>query len=65
MTLKDELQREFYLTMAAAEQWSKRTLQAKIDGMLFERTAISGKPDELIKKELSTLRERKTMFKDW
>ena len=36
MTLKDELQREFYLTMAASEQWSKRTLQSKIDGMLYE-----------------------------
>ena len=27
MTLKDDIQREFYLTMAASEQWSKRTLQ--------------------------------------
>ena len=27
MPLKDDLQREFYLTMAAAERWSKRTLQ--------------------------------------
>ena len=44
MPLKDELQREFYLTMAASERWSKRTLQAKIDGMLFERTAIATKP---------------------
>ena len=57
MPLKDELQREFYLTLAASERWSKRTLQNKIDGMLFERTAISGKPDEFIKKELSTLRD--------
>ena len=64
MTLKDELQREFYLTMAAAERWSKRTLQAKIDGMLFERTAISGKPEEFIKKELSTLREDNVMSPD-
>ncbi len=35
MSLKDELQREFYLTMAASEHWSKRMLQSKIDGMLF------------------------------
>jgi len=27
MPLKDELQREFYLTMAASENWSKRMLQ--------------------------------------
>ena len=64
MPLKDELQREFYLTMAASERWSKRTLQAKIDGMLFERTAISGKPDEFIKKELATLRDDNVMSPD-
>ena len=61
MPLRDELQREFYLTMAASERWSKRTLQSKIDGMLFERTAIATKPDELIKKELSTLRDDHVM----
>ena len=64
MALKDELQREFYLTLAATERWSKRTLQAKIDGMLFERTAISGKPEEFIKKELSTLRDDNVMSPD-
>ena len=64
MPLKDEIQREFYLTMAASERWSKRTLQAKIDGMLFERTAIATKPDELIKKELSTLRDNDVISPD-
>lgn len=64
MALRDELQREFYMTMAAAERWSVRTLQAKIDGMLFERTAISGKPEEFIKKELSTLRDDNVMSPD-
>ena len=64
MTLKNELQREFYITMAAAERWSVRTLQAKIDGMLFERTAIASKPDGLIKKELSTLRNDNVMSPD-
>ena len=64
MTLKDQLQREFYLTMAAVERWSKRTLQSKIDGMLYERTAISGKPEEFIKKELSTLRDDKVITPD-
>ena len=32
--------------------------------MLFERTAISGKPDEFIKKELSTLRDDNVMSPD-
>ena len=64
ISIKDELKREFYLTLAASERWSKRTLQEKIDGMLFERTAISGKPDEFIKQELSTLREDNVMNPD-
>lgn len=64
MPLKDELQREFYLTMAVSERWSKRTLQAKIDGMLYERTAISSKPNELIKQELTHLRDENVLTPD-
>ena len=64
MPLKDELRREFYLTMAANERWSVRTLQAKIDGMLFERTAIATKPEELIKSELANLRDNDVMTPD-
>lgn len=64
MPIKDNLQREFYMTMAASQNWSKRMLQKEIDGMLYERTAISGKPDEFIKKELSTLRKDNVMSPD-
>ena len=64
MPIKDALQREFYLTMAATERWSKRTLQAKIDGMLYERTAIATKPEELIKQELAGLRDNETLSPD-
>ena len=64
LPLKDDLQREFYLTFAASERWSVRRLRKEIDGMLFERTAISGKPEEFIKKELSTLRDDNVMSPD-
>ena len=64
LPLKDDLQREFYLTLASSERWSIRRLRKEIDGMLFERTAISGKPDEFIKKELSTLRNDNVMSPD-
>lgn len=57
MYLKDELQREFYLEICANERWSSRQLQERINSMLFERTAISKKPDELIRIELQQLRE--------
>jgi hypothetical protein len=42
--LTDPLQREFYTQMCRVERWSTRTLQDKIQGMLYERTAISRKP---------------------
>lgn len=64
MSLKGELQREFYLTLAASEHLSKRMLQSKIDGMLFERTAIAQKPDELIKHELAELRDDNKLSPD-
>ena len=64
LSLNDGLQREFYITLAASERWSVRRLRKEIDGMLFERTAISGKPEEFIKKELSTLRDDNVMSPD-
>lgn len=64
MTLKDELQREFYLTMAASEHWSVRELQSRVDGMLYERTAIATKPEELIRTELANLRDNDVMTPD-
>lgn len=43
---------EFYAQMCRLENWSVRTLEKKIDSMLFERTAISKKPEALAKMEL-------------
>jgi predicted nuclease of restriction endonuclease-like (RecB) superfamily len=64
MYLKDEIKREFYLEMAKLENWNTRTLDEKINSMLFERTAISKKPDELIKHELKELREENKLSPD-
>ncbi len=62
--LKDPLQREFYLELCKIEGWNVKTLRQKIDSMLYERTAISKKPDRLIKKELKELREDNKMTPD-
>ena len=62
--LKNDLQREFYLTLAASEKWGRNQLRKEIDGMLYERTAIATKPDELIKQELSELRENNVLTPD-
>ena len=51
--LKDELQRDFYAEMCRIENWSIRTLRKKIDGMLFERTALSRKPAKLARQDRS------------
>ena len=56
--LDDSLKREFYLAMAVQERWSTRTLADRIDKQLFERTAISRKPEETIIRELALLREQ-------
>jgi predicted nuclease of restriction endonuclease-like (RecB) superfamily len=56
LSLKEEIKRDFYLTMTLNETWGRDALRGKIDGMLFERTLISGIPDELIKTELANMR---------
>jgi len=62
--LKDPLQRQFYAEMARVERWSVRTLRQKIQGMLYERTAISRKPEELARQELEALQEEDRMTPD-
>ncbi|MFN9027809.1 MAG: YhcG family protein, partial [Akkermansiaceae bacterium] len=62
--LKDPIQREFYAEMCRVERWSSRTLRAKIDSMLFERTAISKKPEEVAKAELASLRSADQLTPD-
>ena len=53
--LKDPLVRDFYAEMCRIERWSVRTLRERVGSMLFERTALSKKPDELIRQELDAL----------
>ncbi len=48
LTLNEPLKREFYAELARLHRWSVRTLRDKTRSMLFERTALSRKPDELI-----------------
>jgi predicted nuclease of restriction endonuclease-like (RecB) superfamily len=61
---KDALQRDFYAEMCRVERWSVRTLRQKIDSMLYERTAISNKPEELIRHEIDALRRHDQLTPD-
>jgi predicted nuclease of restriction endonuclease-like (RecB) superfamily len=56
--LDDPLKREFYAEMCRIERWSTRTLRKRMDSMLYERTAISQKPEEVIRNELANLRNQ-------
>jgi predicted nuclease of restriction endonuclease-like (RecB) superfamily len=55
--LKTDLERDFYAEMCRIERWSVRTLRAKVQSMLFERAALSRKPEKLAKQELDALRD--------
>src|SRR3990172_4103200 len=54
LPLEKPLQRDFYAEMCRVERWSVRTLRQKVDSMLYERTALSKKPEKLIEQELQT-----------
>jgi predicted nuclease of restriction endonuclease-like (RecB) superfamily len=57
LPVKDTLARDFYAQMCRIERWNVRTLRQKIGGLLYERTALSKKPEALIAVELDKLRE--------
>lgn len=62
--LDDPLKREFYIEMCRLEKWSSRQLQERMQSMLYERTAISRKPEQTIQAELAALRQDQTLSPD-
>ena len=58
------MKRDFYLHMACIEQWSVRTLREKLGSMLFERTAISKRPEDVIKYELEKFAQTQQLTPD-
>ena len=64
LNIDNKLKREFYAEMCRIERWSTRELAKKIEDMLFERTAIAKRPEEIIEKEIVKLRETSTLNPD-
>lgn len=64
LPLEDALKRDFYAAMCKNERWSVRTLRERKKSMLYERTAISKKPDETIANEIAELRDDRKMSTD-
>lgn len=62
--IEDPLKREFYIEMTKLEKWSVRQLKERINSLLYERTAISKKPEETISKELKQLKDGEALSTD-
>lgn len=62
--ITEPLKREFYIEMCKMDKWSVRTLRNRIDSMLFERTAISKKPDQTIENDLLALKNEAKLSPD-
>jgi predicted nuclease of restriction endonuclease-like (RecB) superfamily len=57
MFVADPIKRDFYCEICRLERWSVRQLQERMNSQLFERTAISRKPDKTIQHDLQRLRQ--------
>lgn len=64
LPIQDGLKRDFYAVMCKNENWSVRTLRERKKSMLYERTAISKRPEETIANEIAELRDEKKMSLD-
>jgi len=62
--IEDSLKRDFYIELCKHEKWSVRTFRDRINSMLYERTAISKKPEEIIKKEIEQLKSKNNISSD-
>ena len=62
--IADTLKRTFYIELCKMDKWSVRTLRDRIDSMLFERTAISKKPEETIINDIEALKNEAKLSAD-
>ena len=62
--IEDGLKREFYIEMCIHEKWSVRVFRERIQSMLYERTAISKKPELTIQHDLELLRNEQKLSPD-
>ncbi|MBQ7672980.1 MAG: DUF1016 family protein [Alphaproteobacteria bacterium] len=64
ISIDDPLKRDFYAAMCSNENWNVRTLRERKQSMLYERTAISKKPDEMIRQDIDRLMDENKMSLD-
>lgn len=64
LPISDPIKREFYIQMCIHEKWSVRTFRERIQSMLYERTAISKKPEDVIINDLRLLKSEQKLNPD-
>lgn len=62
--IENRVKRDFYIEMCKMDKWSVRTLRGRIDSMMFERTAISKKPEDTIINDIETLKNEEKISAD-
>ena len=62
--IEEPLKREFYIEMCKIEKWSSRLLNDRMKSLLYERTAISKKPELTIKNDLALLKNEQKLMPD-
>jgi hypothetical protein len=62
--IEDPIKKEFYIEICKLEKWSVRTLRERIQSMLYERTAISKKPERTIQQDLEILKNEQKLNPD-
>lgn len=63
--IAEPLKREFYIEMCKLEKWSVRVFQERIQSLLYERTAISKKPELTIQHDLNLLKKEQKLNPDF
>lgn len=64
ISIKESLKRDFYIEICQIEGWSVRQLKERIDSMLYERTAISKKPEKTIENDIQALKNEANLSAD-
>ncbi|SEI72566.1 Predicted nuclease of restriction endonuclease-like (RecB) superfamily, DUF1016 family [Dyadobacter sp. SG02] len=64
LPISEPIKREFYIQMCIHEMWSVRTFRERIQSMLYERTAISKKPEDVIINDLQLLKSEQKLNPD-
>jgi len=62
--IDDPLKRDFYIEVTQLERWSFRQLKDRLDSMLYERTALSRKPEDTIRQDIANLRDEQRISPD-